>query len=140
MYREAILSEILNGAKDVFLDDIDEQTKGNPESARSLFDLYEYCIKESKEHLWVDKKGNPTSPPPLDQLTREDWEVLFDEINNFFFWDEDWDLPFVKNFSQYVEHPHWPTFPEYRRAFVWIQDTARGMEDLEEGDRLIPIE
>lgn len=140
MYREAIFSSIFEGAKDSFLFELENNTaEKNSRTARALFDLYEYCQNQIGGNLWEDDQGKPVDPPPLDQISLDDWEDVFSQLSDFFFWDYDWELPIVFNFSQYVEHPHWPTFPEYRRALVWIRDNARVFENFDEDKRLIPL-
>jgi hypothetical protein len=140
MYREAIFSSIFEGAKESFLSELEDNMDAkNFRTARALFELYEYCQNQTGGHLWEDDQGKPVSPPSLDRLTLDDWEDVFSQLSDFFFWDYDWELPIVFNFSQYVDHPHWPTFPEYRRAFVWIRDNAREFENFEESKRLIPL-
>jgi hypothetical protein len=70
----------------------------------------------SNEPLWVGDNGEPADAPELNQLTRDDWEQIAEEVKEHFI---DFDVEF-EEMALLDEQPHWPTFQEFRKAKAWL--------------------
>jgi hypothetical protein len=71
--------------------------------------------------LWSNGDGEAAEPPALRDIPKDEWEYVFEFIQDEFLWDRDWEIPFLGgNFALVQQQPHWPTFQEYRTAKTWL--------------------
>jgi hypothetical protein len=120
-YKEAIFTELFNDATEHALYMMsDREPKDQEIWSTDLWRLYEFTNKHKELPMWTDESGNPTDPPALSKMTENDWRRIVSDLFDEFFWDTDYEM--FRHFSDDEEQPHYPTFPEYRKALLWFKD------------------
>jgi hypothetical protein len=113
---QQIFGSLLELARDLFLD-----RRGEGEfvgDSVDLWILYKWTREKSGFAVWTAENGDAVAPPPLGNLTSDDWkDIAEDVIEHFLDGEED----------DYLElglldsDPHWPTAQEFRRAKAHIR-------------------
>jgi hypothetical protein len=91
------------------------------EEGIDLWILYAWTRKLDDLAVWCDEKNESVLPPPLGQLTDDDWEDIAEDVKRHFSEDAD---------DEYLEIPlldeqlHWPTFQEFRSAKAYLLNWA----------------
>ena len=100
-----------------------------------LWILYAWTRKLDNLAIWYDEKNESVLPPPLGQLTDDDWRDIAEHVKGHFSEDGD---------DEYLEIPlldeqlHWPTFQEFRSAkahvLKWADRTRANAQTRERVD------
>lgn len=107
-------ASMLDLAVTLFLEHLKDVELG--QGAIDLWILYAWCRRMRNEPLWGGDNGEPASAPELNQLTRDNWEQIAEEVKEHFI---DCDVEF-EEMALLDEQPHWPTFQEFRKAKTWL--------------------
>lgn len=104
-----------------------------------LWILYAWTRKIDKLAVWYDEMSESVLPPPLGQLTDDDWENVAEDVKRHF--SEDGDDEFLE-IALLDEQLHWPTFQEFRSAkahlLKWADRTRTNAKVLTlQGDKLV---
>ena len=110
----------LDLATNLFLDR--DRDSGFVDEAVDFWNLYRWTRRIDGYSLWSTEDGTEAiEPPPLQQLTPDDWRVLVDDLKEHFLGegeDEYIEMPLLDADQQ----PHWPTFQEFRSAKAHLLD------------------
>jgi len=83
------------------------------DDSNDLWILYRWTRELEEFALWTNDSSEPLSPPPIEQLTDEDWKDIAEDVKEHF--SEDGDEEYLE-IALLDEQLHWPTFQEFRSA------------------------
>jgi hypothetical protein len=112
-------ASMLDLATTLFLEQMEDTELD--QTAVDLWILYSWCQRMKNKPLWIRDDGEATEPPELNKLTREDWELIAEEVKEHFI---DYDIE-LQEMALLDEQPHWPTFQEFRKAKTQLLDWSR---------------
>lgn len=78
-----------------------------------LWILYAWTRNLDMLAVWYDEKSESVLPPPLGQLTDDDWDNIAEDVKRHF--SEDGDDEYLE-IALLDEQLQWPTFQEFRSA------------------------
>lgn len=120
-YKEGILTELFLAATEEALERIsNDDWQDVKDVAADLWTFHEFIRKRDGEPVWTGDKGKEKKAPQLNRIKSDDWRYIVDGLFEELFWDLDYQI--FGHFSTYKEQPHYPTFPEFREAVIWLQE------------------
>ncbi len=120
-YKEAIFTELFNDATVNALEMMPmEDATEHGSWAKDLWKLYDFSMSNKGFPVWTDDSGKPIESPALSKMIDDDWRHIVSDLFDEFFWDTDYEM--FRHFSDDEVQPHYPTFPEYRKALLWFKD------------------
>jgi hypothetical protein len=97
-----------------------------------LWILYAWTRNLDKLAVWYDEKSESVLPPPLGQLTDDDWDNIAEDVKRHF--SEDGDDEYLE-IALLDEQLQWPTFQEFRSTKAhllkwadWTRANAKARE------------
>jgi len=120
MHQEAVLSTIIDGLRDEFLDRLDDDFA--EEDAVDIWRLYAAIRRRRKAALWTNDEAGEVAAPRLQEISSDGWASILEEIHDEFLWDRDWEVEMLGggNFALLKTQPHFPSFQEFRTAKTWL--------------------